>query len=101
MVPSRGSSLRVHRFAIQSHCNGSSARETEAMWDRHPQEDFMSGRADQLPADPGGHSLTGCGLGLRREHYDVVVARRPRVPFFELISENFMVEGGRPLHVLD
>jgi len=31
----------------------------------------------------------------------VVLAERPAVPFFEVISENFMVEGGRPLHVLD
>jgi uncharacterized protein (UPF0276 family) len=45
--------------------------------------------------------LGGCGIGLRREHYDVVLAERPAVPFFEAISENFMVDGGRPLHVLE
>jgi uncharacterized protein (UPF0276 family) len=45
--------------------------------------------------------LTGCGIGLRKEHHDRVLAERPDVPFFEVISENFMVEGGRPAHVLE
>ena len=43
----------------------------------------------------------GCGIGLRREHYETVLAERPAVPWFEVISENFMVDGGRPLHVLE
>lgn len=46
-------------------------------------------------------TLTGCGIGLRKEHHGAVLAERPDVPFFEVISENFMVEGGRPLEVLD
>lgn len=41
-----------------------------------------------------------CGLGLRRDHYDTVLGEQPPVPFFEVISENFMVDGGRPLDVL-
>ncbi len=45
--------------------------------------------------------LSGCGVGLRREHHDVVLAEHPSVPWFEVISENFMVAGGRPLHVLE
>jgi uncharacterized protein (UPF0276 family) len=43
----------------------------------------------------------GCGIGLRKEHFETVLGGRPRVPFFEVISENFLVEGGRPLEVLD
>lgn len=43
----------------------------------------------------------GCGIGLHREHYEDVLRQRPAVPFFELISENFMVDGGRPRQVLD
>lgn len=43
----------------------------------------------------------GCGIGLRREHYDFVLSERPTVPWFEVISENFMVAGGRPRHVLE
>jgi len=42
-----------------------------------------------------------CGTGLHREHYETVLSDRPPVPWFELISENFMVEGGRPRHVLE
>jgi uncharacterized protein (UPF0276 family) len=45
--------------------------------------------------------VSGCGLGLRREHYEVVLGERPAVPWFEVISENYMVEGGRPRHVLE
>jgi uncharacterized protein (UPF0276 family) len=45
--------------------------------------------------------LTGCGIGLRKEHFDRVLDEKPDVPFFEVISENFMVRGGRPLDVLD
>jgi uncharacterized protein (UPF0276 family) len=45
--------------------------------------------------------LAGCGIGLRKEHFDAILAERPAVPFFEAISENFMVDGGRPLAVLD
>ena len=46
-------------------------------------------------------ALAGCGIGLRKEHFDAILADRPEVPFFEAISENFMVDGGRPLQVLD
>ncbi len=43
----------------------------------------------------------GHGVGLRREHFERVLEAPTRVDWFEVISENFMVEGGRPLHVLD
>lgn len=45
--------------------------------------------------------LRGCGIGLRREHYAEVLAERPPAAWFEVISENFMVDGGRPRHVLE
>ena len=41
------------------------------------------------------------GIGLRPKHYDEVVETLPAVDWFEIISENFMVPGGRPLRVLD
>lgn len=41
------------------------------------------------------------GIGLRPIHYDEIVATLPNVDWFEIISENFMVPGGRPLRVLD
>lgn len=43
----------------------------------------------------------GIGVGLRSCHYDWVLEHRPQVGWFEVISENFMGEGGRPLWVLD
>lgn len=42
----------------------------------------------------------GFGLGLRPPHYQDVLASTPRVDWFELISENFMVAGGNPRRVL-
>lgn len=46
-------------------------------------------------------SFPGFGLGLRREHQAEFLARSVPVDFVEIISENFMVDGGRPLATLD
>jgi uncharacterized protein (UPF0276 family) len=43
----------------------------------------------------------GIGLGLRSVHYPHILSRRPPVDFFEILSENYMHTGGRPLHVLE
>ena len=43
----------------------------------------------------------GVGVGLRVPHYAAILAERPSVDFFEVISENFMVGGGKPLYHLD
>ncbi len=43
----------------------------------------------------------GFGLGLRRPHYDEYLGKSVAVDFVEIISENFMVEGGKPLATLD
>jgi uncharacterized protein len=43
----------------------------------------------------------GVGIGLRVPHYQHILAKKPVVDWFEIISENFMVDGGRPLEVLD
>ena len=42
----------------------------------------------------------GYGLGLRKEHYETVLSERPNVDWFEIVSENYMVEGGKPLDYL-
>ena len=42
----------------------------------------------------------GHGVGLRRDHFERVLSAPTRVDWFEVISENFMVNGGRPLDVL-
>jgi uncharacterized protein (UPF0276 family) len=43
----------------------------------------------------------GVGVGLRVPHYAAILAERPQVDFFEIISENFMVGGGKPLFHLE
>jgi uncharacterized protein (UPF0276 family) len=43
----------------------------------------------------------GFGLGLRPDHYETILNEHPAVDWFEIISENYMVGGGKPLHVLD
>ncbi len=43
----------------------------------------------------------GVGIGLRIPHYQHIFSRKPVVDWFEIISENFMVDAGRPLAVLD
>ncbi|NYE62932.1 hypothetical protein FHW58_004154 [Duganella sp. 1224] len=46
--------------------------------------------------------FSGFGLGLRKEHYaDFLDQQTPvAVDFVEVISENFMVDGGQPRHIL-
>ena len=43
----------------------------------------------------------GVGIGLRVPHYNHILSEKPVVDWFEIISENYMVDGGRPLKVLD
>ncbi|HWZ62460.1 MAG TPA: DUF692 domain-containing protein [Steroidobacteraceae bacterium] len=42
----------------------------------------------------------GFGLGLRVEHYEAVLAERPPVDWLEVLTENYLVPGGKPLHYL-
>lgn len=42
----------------------------------------------------------GFGLGLRTQHFQDVLDTRPEVDWFEIISENFMVAGGKPKYYL-
>ncbi|TDX99553.1 MNIO family bufferin maturase [Thiohalophilus thiocyanatoxydans] len=43
----------------------------------------------------------GYGLGLRKEHYKTILDEQPAVDWFEILSENYMVDGGKPLYYLD
>ncbi len=45
-------------------------------------------------------TFSGYGLGLRKEHYRDFLETRVPVDFVEVISENFMVDGGQPRHIL-
>lgn len=43
----------------------------------------------------------GIGIGLRIPHYEDIFSKWPAIDWFEIISENFMVDGGKPLENLD
>ncbi|MCB1149739.1 MAG: DUF692 domain-containing protein [Chlamydiia bacterium] len=43
----------------------------------------------------------GVGLGLRIPYYEEIFRDLPPVDWFEIISENFMVDGGKPLENLE
>lgn len=47
-----------------------------------------------------GHPHLGFGVGLRTVHFDFILQNRPKVDWFEVISENFMDSRGRPRFVL-
>ena len=55
-----------------------------------------------MPANRfNGFTEYGVGIGLRIPHYQHILEKKPVVDWFEIISENFMIDGGRPLEVLD
>ena len=52
----------------------------------------MSSENELKPSSP-----LGFGLGLRTAHYEAILDTKPALDWFEVISENYMVSGGRPL----
>ena len=42
----------------------------------------------------------GFGLGLRVDHYEAILAERPNIDWLEVLTENYLVPGGKPLHYL-
>lgn len=43
----------------------------------------------------------GHGVGLRAEHFQEILEKKPKVDWFEAISENFMDTEGKPLKILE
>ncbi|HAT8127579.1 TPA: DUF692 domain-containing protein [Legionella pneumophila] len=43
----------------------------------------------------------GMGLGLRTEHYQYILEHVPTIDWFEILTENYLVDGGNPLYYLD
>ena len=43
----------------------------------------------------------GFGLGLRKDHYETILSEKPAIDWFEVITENYLVPGGKPLDYLD
>ena len=55
-----------------------------------------------MPANRfNGFTDLGIGIGLRVPHYKHILSKKPTCDWFEIISENYMVDGGRPLQMLD
>ena len=46
-------------------------------------------------------TFLGYGLGLRTDYYETILETKPDVDWFEILSENYMVKGGKPLYYLD
>jgi uncharacterized protein (UPF0276 family) len=55
---------------------------------------MTASRSDSLP-------YLGYGLGLRVDHYEALLAKPAQVQWLEVVSENYMVDGGLPLVWLD
>ena len=45
--------------------------------------------------------IRGAGVGLRSCHYDYILANQPAIPWFEVLADNYMVDGGSQLTYLD
>ena len=48
-----------------------------------------------------GYPDLGFGIGLRSVHFEHILKNNPTIDWFEVLSENYLDTGGRPLHVLD
>ena len=48
-----------------------------------------------------GYPDLGFGIGLRTVHFAHILEHQPKIDWFEILSENFMDTGGRPMYVLD
>ena len=53
-----------------------------------------------MPTSPQLPAL-GFGLGLRKEHYTTILETTPDVEWFEVLTENYLVPGGKPRYFLD
>jgi uncharacterized protein len=45
--------------------------------------------------------LSGFGLGLRTPHYEAILGEPHAIDWLEIITENYLVPGGKPLHYLE
>jgi uncharacterized protein (UPF0276 family) len=56
-----------------------------------------------MPNSENTNRLTylGFGLGLRPDHYEIILETQPPLDWFEILTENYLVPGGKPLYFLD
>lgn len=53
------------------------------------------------PSKYNSYSQLGIGIGLRKAHHKYILTNKPNVEWFEIITENFLADGGRTQEVLD
>lgn len=77
--------------------------ETATAADDLSEEDRIGRQSASAKARPkiGKPDFLGFGLGLRAQHYDDILDGDPAIDWFEVISENYMIPGGKPLRTLD
>jgi len=46
-------------------------------------------------------TTTGAGIGLRSRHYQEILDTRPAINWFEVLTENYISDGGMPLYHLE
>ena len=52
--------------------------------------------------NPATKPFLGFGLGLRSEHYQDILDQKPKnIDWLEILTENYMIDGGKPLYFLD
>lgn len=39
------------------------------------------------------NNIKGCGIGLRIDHFDEIKEQKPDIPWFEILSDNYLLEG--------
>ncbi|HIP93821.1 MAG TPA: DUF692 domain-containing protein [Leucothrix sp.] len=39
------------------------------------------------------NNIQGCGIGLRLEHFDDIDTQQPKISWFEVLSDNYLIEG--------
>jgi len=52
-------------------------------------------------ANRWGYPDLGFGIGLRSVHFEHILKNNPTIDWFEILSENYLDTGGRPLHIVD
>ncbi|MFI4938711.1 MAG: DUF692 domain-containing protein [Candidatus Berkiellales bacterium] len=61
----------------------------------------MSSKKTSNHSSPNDFTYLGFGLGLRTDHYADILEHKPKVDWFEILTENYLVPGGKPLYYLD
>lgn len=52
------------------------------------------------PLMAGSNPIHHTGVGLRSCHFQHILKYRPNIPWFEALTDNYLVDGGPPLHYL-